>query len=147
MDVAMSNRVVARNNLGRFIRECEQAAEATVRELVEDGAEMSRDLAPTGHKVDLRTIPLKQSITSKMVSRTSGYWQASARHALPIEFGAGPHEITGQVHFYWEYAGRWWKPGDNMIQHPGNAAQPYLRPAYEAMAARAMAVAQEKYPG
>jgi hypothetical protein len=147
MDFAVSNRVVSRNGLGQFIRECEQAAERTARDLVERGAELSRNFAPVGHKVDPRTIPLAQSIESRMISSTSGEWFATARHALPVEFGAGPHEITGQVHFWWENEGRWWEPGDNMINHPGNPAQPYLRPAYEIVMGMAIDVADENYPG
>ncbi len=146
MQVGVSGNIVARNGIGQFIRECEQAAEATVSEMVEKGAELSRDLAPVGHKVDMRTIPLKSSITSHMVSRTQGYWQSSARHTLPIELSASPHTITGNVKFYWEAAGRWWSPGDNDIHHPGNAAQPFLRPAYEAISAMSMTIARKHYP-
>ncbi len=146
-DFAVSNRVVSRNGLGRFISRCEEAAEATARQLVEDGADLSRDLAPVGHKPDHRTIPLAQSIESKMLSATSGVWRATARHALAIEHGSVPHEITGNVHFWWEREGRWWEPGENIIAHPGNAAQPYLRPAYEQIMRKAMTVARAKYPG
>jgi hypothetical protein len=147
MEIAMSNRVIARNGLGQFIRECEQAAEATVHQLVDDGAELSRAMAPEGSKPDPRTVPLKASITSKMTSRTSGHWQASARHALAIEFGAVPHRIEGSpfLSFFWD------RMGENVVfrvvNHPGNGAQPYLRPAYEVIAGRAMQVAAEKYPG
>lgn len=147
MDIAVSNRVVARNGLGQFIRECEQAAEATVQQLIEDGAKLSIAMAPEGSKPDPRTIPLKSSITSKMTSRTSGHWQASARHALAIEFGAAPHRIDGSpfLRFFWDRIGE--DVVFRAVNHPGNGAQPYLRPAYEIISGRAMAVAAEKYPG
>lgn len=145
-ELAVSNRVIMRDNFGRFRRECELAMGETIKQAVEDGAQLSRDLAPVGHKRDPRTTKLKDSITAVVVSRTQGYWQASARHALAQELGAAPHEIPGEVHFFWEREGRWWEPGTNTINHPGNAAQPYLRPAYQAIMNRIMSIAKRYYP-
>lgn len=147
MEFAVSNRVIARNSIGQFIRDCEQAAEGTIREAVNDGADLSRNFAPEGAKMDPRTIPLKESIEAHVLSRTSGNWVATARHALPIELGAVPHPITGWVSFFWEREGRMWEPGPNEISHPGNAPQPYLRPAYEIIMARIMQIADKHYPG
>lgn len=153
MSFAVSNRVVARNGIGQFIRDCEGAAEKTVRKSVQQGARLSRTLAPVGTKPDPRTIPLKDSIEWEVLSRTSGVWKATARHALPIEKGAVPHVIRGNpfLHFYWDNAGRWWVPGlfgpTDIVNHPGNAAQPYLRPAYEIIMGRIMSIAREEYPG
>jgi hypothetical protein len=90
---------------------------------------------------------LKDSISAEMLSRTSGQWKATARHALPQEFGAGPHEITGDVSFFWESEGRMWNPGDNMIHHPGNPAQPYLRPAYKIISGKLLSIMKRFYPG
>lgn len=146
MEVAVSNRVIARNSIGQFASECSDAAERTVRESIEKGAELSRAMAPVGTKADPRTTKLKDSISSQMLSRTSGEWKATARHALPIELSAGPHDITGWVSFFWEKMGRDWSPGPNTIHHPGNAAQPYLRPAYQIVMGRIMAVARREYP-
>lgn len=143
----MSNRVVARNEIGRFADSCSQAAERTVHKAVERGAKLSRGFAPSGTKPDPRTTKLKESIQPFMLSRTQGGWRAVARHALAIEKGAVAHEITGKVTFWWEGEGRWWMPGENMIQHPGNAAQPYLRPAYEIVMHDIMAIARGEYPG
>lgn len=147
MDVAVSNRVVVRNSIGRFRQACSDAAEETIREAVEEGAALSRSLAPVGHKNDPRTVHLKDSVESEVLSRTSGQWKSTARHALAIEKGAVPHPITGWVSFFWENEGRDWTPGPNEIQHPGNSAQPYLRPAYETIMRRIMSIAREKYPG
>lgn len=144
--IAVSSHVIARNEMGRFIEDCKLAARQTVEDLVNEGADLSRALAPSGHKVDPRTTKLKASISSTMVSRTHGYWYAEARHAMAQEFGAGPHPIPGNVSFLWEREGRWWIPGTNTINHPGNPAQPYLRPAYQAVAPRAIAVANRYYP-
>lgn len=153
--IAVSAHVVLRNRLGQFRRECSDAARETITEAVNRGADMSRSLAPAGHKADPRTIPLKSSIYAEVLSRTQGRWVATARHALPVEFSAGPHAIPGEVSFFWENAGRMWIPysADGptwlhpFIMHPGNPAQPYLRPAYHAIMGQIMAIAAEKYPG
>lgn len=151
--VGVSNRVVVRNELGRFISDCEQAGENTAKKLVERGAKMSRELAPVGPKHDPRTIPLAQSIRARMISRTSGVWESYARHALHQEFGTRAHTMYGSPYFqfYWEAMGRMWIPGlfadQDIINHPGHGPQPFLRPAYEAVMAQAMAVARAEYPG
>lgn len=150
--------VVARNDIGRFIRECEMAAESTVEDAIEEGARLSRAMAPAGSKPDPRTVPLKESITTRMFGRTRGEWGSSARHALAIEKGAVPHAIPANVRFYWDKLGRMWMPpetylrvtgypGADPIQHPGNAAQPYLRPAYAQVMANIMSIARKNYPG
>jgi hypothetical protein len=153
MGVAVSNRVVARNGIGRFISDCEQAGEATARKMVSRGAKLSRELAPVGSKHDRRSIPISQSIREKMLSRTSGVWQATARHSLHQEFGTRPHTMYGSpfFRFYWEAMGRMWVPGlfggQDIINHPGHGPQPFLRPAYEMVMAQAMAIARAEYPG
>jgi hypothetical protein len=144
--ISVKMNVGLRDEFGHFIAACDAAATRTVEDLITSGAALSRAMAPVGHKADPRTIPLNQSIESRMISSRSGEWGASARHAMPQEFGAGPHGITGEVSFYWESAGRMWEPGSNEINHPGNAAQPYLRPAYEVTMGRALEVAAEYYP-
>jgi hypothetical protein len=147
MDVAVSSRVIARNNLGQFIRACQRAATETVEEAIKEGEDLAKGLAPTGHKADPRTVTLRAGMYHRMLSATSGEFGCKARHALPQEFGAVPHDITGQVSFWWDAMGRPWIPGSNTIRHPGNAAQPYLRPAYSAVMARVMSIAAAKYPG
>ncbi len=146
MKIACSNKVVARNGFGRFTEACDEAARRTAQEAVERGAALSRTLAPIGHKVDGRTIPLRDSIFSEMTGATSGRWVSVARHALPTEYGAGPHPITGDVSFFWERERRMWQPGENVIDHPGNPAQPFLRPAYEIVMAQVMDIAKRNYP-
>jgi hypothetical protein len=147
MEVGVSNRVVARSQIGQFIRDCEVAGEKTVEKAIKRGETLSKQLAPVGVKADPRTKSLRDSIESRMLSRTSGEWVATARHALPIEKGAAPHDIPGEVSFFWENMGRNWIPGTNVINHPGNAAQPYLRPAYEIVMRDIMAIARGEYPG
>lgn len=147
MDVAFSNRVIARNNMGRFIADCEGAATRTVEKAITQGEALSKTMAPTGTKHDFRTVTLREGMFKEMLGRTSGRWGCAARHALAIELGAGPHPISGRVKFFWDNEGRWWTPGDNVINHPGNDAQPFLRPAYQEIARRLPSIAAEEYPG
>jgi hypothetical protein len=152
-DVACSNKVIARNGIGQFRRDVEGAATATVRKAVQRGAKLSRQMAPVGPKHDRRTVPLAQSIKWEVTGRTSGHWFATARHALAQELGAAPHLIAGQpvFKFWWENEGRMWIPGlfgePDIINHPGNPAQPYLRPAYELVMGSIMEIARQEYPG
>ena len=147
MYLGVSNTVVARNGLGRFIKECEQAAENSVQDLIEEGARTSREIAPVGKKDDPRSPHIKDSITSYMLSRTSGVWVCSARHALAVELGTVRHFQTGDVGFFWDNADRWWSPGENMIDHPATAARPYLKPAYDKVVGDSTETLRRNYPG
>lgn len=152
MDVGLSGQVAARNGIGQFISACERAATETVKQLIEDGKQRSIENAPVGHKDDPRTVTLQEGMFSEMISRTQGRWGCTARHTLPIEFGAVPHVITGSpyLQFFWEEEGRNWVPGlmgtPDFVNHPGNAAQPFLRPAFTDVKAEASAVMRAKYP-
>jgi hypothetical protein len=148
----VSNRVIMRDSFGRFIAECKQAGPKTVKDMVQDGAKLSRQMAPVGRDHDTRSIPIKQSINYR-VAGTTGYWFATARHALFQELGAGPHLILGSpfLQFFWEAEGRMWVPGamgpQDVVNHPGNPPQPFLRPAYEVIMARWARYADRHYPG
>lgn len=152
-DISVQNRVVVRNNFGQFIAECEAAGSKTVDAILDEGIEVARELAPVGHRVDKRTTPLRDSFFKNKLSRTSGVFGNFARHALAIEKGARPHPITGSPYlmFYWEAERRMWIPGlfgePDVVNHPGNDAQPFLRPAYRTVMNRAMEIAKRYYPG
>lgn len=147
MDVAASTQVHYRNNLGRFISDCESGARGTIAETVKEGARLSKGFAPE------RDGGLKRSIEPVVISRTSGVWRATAPHALPQEFGARPHEISGSpgLSFFWEKEGRMFTPAPGgkvtTVNHPGNPAHPYLRPAYKVVMGRVMSIAKRHYPG
>lgn len=152
MEIAVSTRVYARSDLGRFIAACKGGETAAVEELVSDGADLSRDFAPKD------TGELAASIGWVMLSATSGAWYATARHALPQEFGGSAHVITGNpsLHFFWEEQGRMWIPASQLygqpglvdvIHHPGNPPHPYLRPAYHVIMAKALSVLDRHMPG
>jgi hypothetical protein len=143
----VSNRIIVRNEMGQFIRDVEGAATETVKEAIEEGAALSRGFAPVGRKPDPRTGKIIDSFFTPVLSRTSGVWGNRARHALYQEKGTAPHEITGDVTFFWEKYWRMWEPGDNMIQHPGNPAHPFLAPAYRIVSRKLLDIAKRHYPG
>lgn len=143
--MSVSNSVIIRDSMGRFIRECDEAATETVKETLKHGERVARAKAPRGKKPDPRTSKLARSIRGYMLSDREGVIVADARHALAQEFGAGPHPITGDLSFYWEREQTWFR-GDR-VNHPGNPAHPYLRPAYASMMRKIMIIAAEKYPG
>ena len=157
-EMAITGTVQARNKFGEYITECEAAATRTVEKAVERGAELSRQFAPIGHKPDLRTIPLAESITTVMFSARSGSWGSGARHALPQEMGATSHPITGFLGFYWEERGKsfvwddpeydnWTEEEGATIEHPGNDPQPFLYPAYRIITQKLPGIAAREYPG
>lgn len=144
-EVAVSNRVVARDSFGLFIRACEVAGENMMRDMANDGAQLSRDFAPKGFRDDPRTPHLVDTISASYTA-TSAHWQATARHALAVEFGSSRHYQTGWARFFWEKEGREWEPGRNLIDHPAVGAHPYLRPSYDIIMARWMNYARRYYP-
>lgn len=143
----ITTQVFARNNIGQFAARCREAAERTVHDMLELGAREARANAPVGHKPDPRTVPLVASIEVHQMTATSGTFSSNARHAAPIEFGAGPHDIPGDVSFWWEREAKWWEPGENTINHPGNAAQPFMEPAARAVFGSYVRIAEYNFPG
>ncbi len=138
--------------MGAFIADCENAARETIEDLVTEGAALSKSLAPVGGKADPRTLTIRESIEPVVISRTSGLWRATARHAMAQERGASAHSIVGNpfLAFYWEAEGRDWEPGlmgvPDVVSHPGHGAQPYLKPAYEVIFRKAIITADRHYP-
>ncbi len=150
--VVYTNRVVARNEFGRFIRACEQAAEASVLETVTDGADLAAALAPK------RSGRLAASIKPFMLSSTSGVWGSNVKYAAAQEKGASAHTITAYVSFYWDKMGRQWlypttyqrltgHPRADPINHPGNPATHFLRDSAAVMRRRMIRTAKSRYPG
>lgn len=136
-----SNEVHLRNSFGQFIAACDAAATATVKQAVSEGADLSAVMAPKD------TGTLAGSIRPQMTSSKSGKWYTRMKYAHPQEFGGSPHTQTGSVSFYWANMGRMWGPGPNLINHPGSAPQPFMRPAYEVISRRMMEIAAALYPG
>lgn len=152
MDIAMTNEAIYRDESGQFISALETGATEAVKEAIMRGEDLSKGFAPKGKKPDPRTQSLSDSIDSVMLSSTKGVWFATARHALPIEKGARPHPIgatdAGALSFFWEREGRdWVTPPYQPVQHPGNRAQPYLKPAYRIIARELIDICKRHMPG
>lgn len=154
--IAMSNHIVVRDNFGRFYRDIKNAGERSIDRALALGEQVAIDMAPEGHKVDRRPghTPIKSSMYTEKTSRTQGYVANFSLHAMPQEHGAGAHFIIAhgeELNFFWERAGRWWIPGlrgtPDWVFHPGNASQPFLRPAYKAMTKALPGIMQAEYPG
>lgn len=145
-ELGFSNRVIARNNMGRFLSRLELAGARTMEDIADEGVKLSRGLAPTrtDGREDRRTRSLQESFFT-IVTPNSAQWGNSARHAMPQETGSVPHPITGNVTFWWVNEDRLWTPGKNTIDHPGNPSRPYLRPAYVQVMSRYMEIARRHY--
>ena len=149
----LENHVIARNQIGQFADACSAAATASVRDAAERGVQYAKANAPVGPKHDKRTATLQDSFYVEQISRTQVKFGNSARHAMAQEFGARPHEIPGNpfLRFYWEEAGRMWVPGlfgdQDIVNHPGNPAQPFMRPAYRRVMQEFMDIVRRHYPG
>jgi hypothetical protein len=149
--IATSNQVIVRNNMGRFISELEAAGGATVDDMLKEGAALSRALAPRGKKPTRRgDIPIADSIFIRKISRTAGVWGSASKHALPQETGSKRHDIPGNpgLRFWWERKGRMFEPAKGkitVVDHPGNPAHPFLRPAYERVFGGWMKFARKNY--
>ncbi len=144
--------VIAQNNIGRFVTECELAARDVIEEAVTDGARIAASLAPR------RTGALAASIHPVVLSRTSGLWQTGVPYALPQETGSRPHPIPGSpdLRFWWEKAGRTFLPAREfygipeaitVVNHPGNPATRYLLRSSHAVMAGIIRIADKHYPG
>ena len=150
-----------RDEAGRFAKLADEATARAVREVIEEGANISRQLAPSGKKPDPRTIKLKNSITHRMLSSTKGEWSSTARHALFIEKGTAPHPIPAEhAYFFWERKKRMFYPynspgvwaelgnaGTKTISHPGNAPFTYMGTAYLVTRGRLLYVLRGHFPG
>lgn len=125
-----------RNNLGRFAKLIEHGSEGMARDMVETTADFAHEGAPVGPaRSDYgRREKLSGSIEGHMTSATAGVVKAHAGHAGPQELGAGPHEIPNAF------------GSGHPVMHPGNAPQPYLRPALERLRPLIPGMLRKWYP-
>jgi hypothetical protein len=138
-----SGRINWRNGLGRFMKLPEEARLTAFEVAKETAARMKKDAPIANNKTPhmRRLSPvrprgrLKGNIKSyKTATGGAVDWNSSgtADHWAPIEFGAEGHPISGPNGI--SFKGH--KPpgprtGDinvPMVNHPGNAPQPYIRP-------------------
>jgi hypothetical protein len=133
----VSAQVTFRDNMGRFMGLCDAAARTSAEELAQQMERRAKRRAPSGPARDDygRRMKLRPSISAVILGRAWWAVVARAEHAEAIEKGAGPHMIPNAF-------GR-----GVPVLHPGNAAQPYLLPSYEAARASWRRILAKNYPG
>lgn len=146
VEVAM--QAAFRDEMGRFIAAVENAARATIEDLVDEAADAGRNAAPTGKKQDPRSKSIKDSMQGVAISRTQGKVINTARHAAALYHGSRAHTQSGNVSFDWEAKGRRFIPGSNLINHPVTGAQPaFMDVAMQYMKRSFAEIARRWYPG
>lgn len=133
----ISGQVTFRDNMGRFMGLCDAAARTSAEELARQMEKRAKRNAPSGPgRTDYGRRPkLRPSIHALVLGRAWWAVRADTGHAEAIEEGAGPHMIPNAF-------GR-----GIPVLHPGNAAQPYLLPAYEAARRSWQRILARNYPG
>jgi len=124
MSLDVQTRVVARDEFGHFIAAKNRAITASVEEAVQEGAKSAAALASR------KTGAMAGSIEPVMLSATSGAVAVGTDHWRHQEYGTRPHPITGNVLFWWQKRGRYFTPGYNTINHPGNPGVHFMRAGY-----------------
>lgn len=131
--VEVRTGVQFRDERGRFLAKIKEGSLAAFKEMAEDGAAIAHDLAPPpSAKRDPRSAHITDSFYHD-AGEDYALWGNSARHAMAVEEGSIRHLQSGNVSFFWDKKGRWWKSGSNLIDHPATAAKSYLRPSYYAI--------------
>lgn len=126
-----------RDNFGRFMSACDAAGVRSAEEIGDLMERRAKSLAPSGPaRSDYgRRAKLKPSIGTRHIDLKTVAVYARAGHAGAIEEGAGPHLIPNAF-------GR-----GITVLHPGNGAQPYLMPSYDAAVSAWRAILDKNYPG
>lgn len=132
-----------RNQIGQYIERGERACHDAVVDQLQESAILAQVQAP------VKTGQLKNSIGYRMTGEYEGVVEATAAHAAPQEFGAGPHSIgaPGQTLF---------NPSDSSgsrffakgpVQHPGNPPVGFLASALDAAEAGLLPKLRRNWPG
>lgn len=133
----VSNQIYMRDNFGRFEAILDEAGVRTAAAMVEAAADDAADRAPVGpgRKDYGRRPKLNTVVIPVMTSPKVGVIVVRTGHGSSQEHGARPHWIPNAF-------------GMGVpVLHPGNAAQPYVRPAILALRRKAIAIAKRFYPG
>lgn len=122
------------DDLQEFADDCDRAADRIEAEATDAAEEQTaRDVLQDAQRnAPVDTGELRNS--GRVVARGGGWVvEFTADHARPQEYGAGPHLIRADEAEVLRF------PGDDgewvfrkEVSHPGNAPQPYLRPALDA---------------
>jgi hypothetical protein len=146
----VSNDVIVRDNMGRFIADIAGAATRSVEDALDEGIAAARVKAPE------RTGRLRASFVPAILSRTSGVFTNTAPYAMAQDQGAVRHDMPANVRFFWEREGRMWMPpetylavtgypGNDPIDHPGNPATRFMDAGYDRIKRRMQAIIRRNY--
>jgi hypothetical protein len=141
----ISQEVIYRSELGRFLAACDEAATESVVKTLELGEKVAKGFAPIG-AYDPRGDKIIDSFDIIMLSSRSGVIANSSGHALAQEKGAGPHMIGRDGQILYNPVKKW-GPRRAPVWHPGNPPQPFLEPAYAVVRGRMIEIMKEAYPG
>lgn len=127
------------NNHGfyQFVAHMEEADRRSTEEAAEEGARVARLLAPkkTGRMAStIRASNSAMDATGGIRGAIFAEITVGTNHWKFAESGTVPHEITGQVSFWWAREQRRWHPGPNIINHPGMLGSHFMQAAYVAAA-------------
>ena len=136
--ITVSNRVHARDDFGRFLAKLDGAAERTASQTIDVGMRSSKSAAP------YRTGQLSKSFYKQMMGHSGIYFNL-APYAKFQDQGAAPNDKPGNVSFFWEHEAKWWTPGTNTINHPGNPATRFMDAGWKAMQAAATGIMRRNY--
>lgn len=117
--------VLARDSLGLFFREIDDAVYKTLLETTEGARDVARGMVPK------KTSALFNSIHAVEIEPHHWGVTAGTDHWRYVDRGTRAHDITGNVSFFWEKKGRWWSRGTNTIKHPGAPAVHFMAAARE----------------
>ncbi len=143
--IHVSPEIRYRDRSGQFLAECDGAAAEAVKATGEEGKSIAMAMAPVGSEPDERDIPIVAGLEFYMTGATSGVIVSKSGHSLPQEFGAGPHSIGAPGQYLHNPFNQFSARGP--VQHPGNPAQPFLRPAYNVIRRKMTEIMARFYPG
>lgn len=144
-EVEVSLQTQLRDESGRFISAVQEGAHDAAEELAEKIADQAASNVLS--RLRQRTGQLVGSIQAVMVSAYVGNALATAPHAPPQEFGAGPHDIPNSFGWGADYGfGHNRKPPQATF-HPGNPAVHFMADAGEHTAAQSASIVRKHMPG
>lgn len=124
------------DRFGRFASLLDAADNAMARDMVETTARLAHEDAPVGPGRDDygRRPKLSSDIQSRMTSATAGVVGVSGPNSASQETGAAPHPIPNAF------------GSGQTVMHPGNAPQPFIRPALTKLRGLIPAMLRRHYP-
>lgn len=127
-DLPVRIQIQHRDKIGRFAKLLDEAGTRSMEEMREFVEDAAKAAAP------VRSGYLRSMIRARMQGTRQIVLESLAGYAKPVEEGSMPHHIPDAF-------GR-----DDGVEHPGSGAQPYLRPAVQALDGAAEGILRKHYP-